>query len=191
MTIDLAQPNIYFIALMPLIVAGVAGIIRQDRLPQMVNEVISVIVALLLASGQALLGGKLGGSPFADFGIVSAYTISLLHSAPFQKLQQGIQTNVASVGKPAPVPVTPPQILINTEQVVQRLLASLDTNTLALQLVQALPIPTIATMLKNELIQAGKVVPSSQIPNLPTQDVPAIQPIPISIRTNSPPGQGG
>lgn len=183
MTIDLSQLNTYLVVLMPVIVSFLAGAIRQDKLPQLINEAISVVVALVLAALQALLGGKLGGSPFADFGIVAAYTISLLHSAPFQALQKQVQTNVLSTGKPAPQPVAPqPQIVFDAQKVAEHLISYLSTPAIAAQIVQQLPMPQLAAMLKNELVKAGKVVPSSQIPNLPTQNVPLVNP---------PPAQGG
>ena len=130
LTIDLSQFNTYFIAALPAIVAAAAGLLRQDKFPRSVNEVISILIVVLIALMQALLGGKLGGSPLADFGIIVAYTMAVLHTPLFQQLQQGVQSNVLSFGKPAPQPaqVAPPvvpQVTIDVSRLAALLIAEL------------------------------------------------------------------
>ena len=125
-TVDLSQFNTYFIAALPAIVAAAAGLLRQDKFPRWTNEVISILIVVLIALMQALLGGKLGGSPLADFGIIVAYTMAVLHTPLFQQLQQGVQSNVLSFGKPAQVaPPAVPQVTIDVSRLAQLLIAEL------------------------------------------------------------------
>jgi len=115
-SLDLSQLNTYFLVFLPMIVAFVAGVIRQDRFPQWVNECITIVLILGIAVTQAVLSGKVGGSPLADFGLVAAYTTAFLHTPLFQQLQSAIQTHVLSIGakvtptlvQPA-MPVLPPK----------------------------------------------------------------------------------
>ena len=130
LTIDLSQFNTYFTIALPVIAAFIAGIIRQDKLPGPANELISLVVVLLIALVQALLGGKLGGSPLADFGIITAYSLALLHTPLGQQFQQGVQSNVLSFGKPAPKPApvappTMPTVTIDVNRLAQLLIAEL------------------------------------------------------------------
>ena len=149
LTINLSQLNTYFLVLMPMIVAFVAGIIRQDKFPHYVNELITVVVMLVLALLQAFFSGKLGGSPLATFGIVAAYTAALLHTPLGQQLQNTIQTNVLSLGKapPPPEPITLEQIATVVAQQFQNY-------------VQAQAMTTSVRPLG--------------IPELPTQQIPAV-----------------
>lgn len=101
--------NLAVVALLPLLVSAIAGVLRQDRLPTSVNQAISLALAVLAGLFQALEGGKLGGSPIADFLIVSAYTTAVMHSPLFLQLQDAIQSNVFTVGKPQP-PTPPPSL---------------------------------------------------------------------------------
>lgn len=129
LTIDLSQFNTYFTIALPVIVAAIAGVLRQDKFPGPANELISLVVVLLIALLQALLGGKLGGSALADFGIITAYSLALLHTPLGQSLQQGVQSNVLSFGKPAPAPASPtptvPQVTIDVSRLAQLLIAEL------------------------------------------------------------------
>lgn len=147
LTIDLSQFNTYFTIALPVLAAFIAGIIRQDKLPGPANELISLVVVLLIALVQALLGGKLGGSPLADFGIITAYSLALLHTPLGQQFQQGVQSNVLSFGKPAPKPAqTPPdvpQISLDSAAVAQMLVQRLDINKLAQLLIAELGKPNV------------------------------------------------
>ena len=175
LTIDLSQFNTYFTIALPVIVAAIAGVLRQDKFPGPVNELISLVVVLLIALMQALLGGKLGGSALADFGIITAYSLALLHTPLGQQLQQGVQSNVLSFGKPAPkpapVPPTIPQI-------------SLDAAGVASLLLQHLDVAKIAALLIAELGKPNPPMPPP-IESMPTQA--NLQ----AVRTNTPPVQGG
>ena len=98
--IDLSQLSPYYIAAMPAIVAFIAGIIRQDRLPKLANEGITLGVVLILAFVQAVLGGKLGGSTLSDFAIVASYAGALAHTPLLASLQQYLQSISIPDGKP-------------------------------------------------------------------------------------------
>ncbi len=179
MVIDVSQLNTYYIILLPLIVSFVAGIIRQDRLPQLVNEGISYAVALILSLGQALFGAKLGGSILADFGIVSAYTLAMLHGPLFQKLQQAVQTKVLSAG-PAPTASDP------LYQELQTALASLlsshlqDINGLLQQFLNGLQ----GTLSAQQ--PSAPQVQQQPVPPMPVQQFQ--QPSPFLVRAPQPDG---
>src|SRR5260221_5615348 len=98
MTIDFSQLTTYYIVLLPVIVSFVAGVLRQDRLPQLLNEGISYAVALILSAVQAILCGKLGGRPFSDFGIVATFTLAMNHVPLFPKFHQASHSKAANVG---------------------------------------------------------------------------------------------
>ena len=146
LTVNLSQLNTYFLVLMPMIVAFVAGVIRQDKFPHYVNELITVVVMIVLALLQAFFSGKLGGSPLATFGIVAAYTAALLHTPLGQQLQNAIQTNVLSLGKapPPPPPITLEQIAAVVAQQFQ------------------------------QAMRAQGMVASTHVDQMPTQQLPAV-----------------
>ena len=129
LTIDLSQFNTYILVLMPVIAAFVAGIIRQDKFPPRANEIITLLVILALAILQAALNGKIiFDNPIATFGFVAAYATALVHSPLGTSFQQGVQSNVLSLGKPAPAQVTPPTmptVTIDVNRLAQLLIAEL------------------------------------------------------------------
>lgn len=179
LVLDLTQLNTYFTIALPVIVSIIAGIIRQDRFPQWVNELISILVVLIIAFLQALFGGKLGGSALADFGIIVAYTMAVLHTPLFQQLQQATQS-VTSFGKPASKPAatlpTIPQINLDAAGVTALLLQHLDISKLAALLIAELGKPSVP---------ASAPPPVLPIESMPTQT--NLQ----AIRTSTPPVQGG
>lgn len=179
MTIDLTQVYPYIIGIMPALVAFAAGVIRQDRLPNLANEIISDALAVGVAVVQAVAGGKLGGSPTSDFALVASYTLAVMHTPAFMQFQKNIQSNVVSLGKGAsPAPVQPP----------------LDMAALAMGLAQQINLPQLALLLRNELM---KPVPAQQVPAVVPQrpQVPEMQTIPNMqsvaqpVRTSTPPVQ--
>ena len=144
--IDLTQYYPYLIGMMPALVAFVAGVIRQDKLPALANEIISDVLAVGVAIVQALAGGKLGGSPTSDFALVASYTLAVMHTPAFMQFQKNIQSNVLSVGKgAAPVPAQP----------------QLDIPSLARALAQTMDLPQLAMLLRSELM---KGVAAQQVP---------------------------
>jgi hypothetical protein len=170
MTFDLSQLSVYYIVLLPGIVALVAGLLRQDRLPQGVNEAIAFVVVLLLAGVQALLGGKLGGSALSDFAIIASYAAALVHTPPLAKLQEYLQSNFFSFGSPAPAqPAVPPQA---APVQIPPPIVHIDVAALALQLSKEL--------MKVASQQAPSPSPARpQVPDLDT------------VKTSTPPVQSG
>lgn len=104
LTIDLSALRPFLTALLPLLVAFLAGVIRQDKFPHWLNEAISYVVILALAIVQVYLLGKLTGNTIADFALVAAYMTAILHTSYGQQLQQAVQSNVLSLGKAPPAP---------------------------------------------------------------------------------------
>ena len=183
LTIDLSQFNTYFTIALPVLAAFIAGIIRQDKLPGPANELISLVVVLLIALVQALLGGKLGGSPLADFGIITAYSLALLHTPLGQSFQQGVQSNVLSFGKPAPKPEPILPLPANTQ-------INIDSAAVANMLVQRLDINRLAQLLIAELGKPNVPAPQVTPPVLPIESQPTQTQL-QAIRTSTPPVQGG
>lgn len=163
---DLLQLHAAFIVLMPAIVTFVAGAIRQDAFPRWLNELLTLLVIALLSLTQALLDGKLGGSPIADFTLVAGYVTAMMHTPLFQQLQSAAQTHVLNVGgSPAqPAPTVP----------------AIDLQALAGQFVDQLPIAQLATMLKAELVKdlrsTAQPGQAPRVDQVQTQVTPAVQP---------------
>ena len=160
MNIDLSQLSTYYIVALPAIVAFLAGILRQDKLPQWLNEGIAFVLVLILAAIQALLGGKLGGGTLADFALVTSYAAALAHTPPLAALQQYLQSNLFSFGKP--VASSQPG-----QPVVQ-----IDAPALASAILQNINLAQLAVLLKAELMKTANTSPAParpQISNLPTQ----------------------
>jgi len=129
LTISGAQLNAMFGAAMPIIVAFVAGFLRQDSFntPKLewINELIFHVVILGLALAQTALGGTWGGSSIANFVIV----VSVSYGALSTKYGNGLLAKVqsaTSIGKapPAPAPALP-QININVAALAALLTAEL------------------------------------------------------------------
>src|SRR6266704_5053551 len=106
MTIDLSQVHTYFLALLPVLIGLLAGLIRQDKFPKWANEAILFAFIMLVALIQALLDGKLGDSPLADFMLIGGYCTALIKLTPINDLMKSVQS-VTSIGGKAPVPVAP------------------------------------------------------------------------------------
>jgi hypothetical protein len=172
MTFDLSQLNTYYIIALPAIVAFLAGLIRQDKLPQWLNEALSLVLVLILAAVQALLGGKLGGGTLTDFAIITSYAAALVHTPPLAALQQYLQSNLLSFGKPA------------TSSQPGQSVVQIDTPALAGAILQNINLAQLAVLLKAELMKTANTSPAPARPlvsNLPTQ--PTLE----AVRTNTPP----
>lgn len=160
-TINLAQLNTIFGVAMPGIVAFIAGLIRQDRFPSRINDLISYVVIVILALVQTLLGGQFGGS-IGNFILVAAWSIAALHTRYGQDFQGKVQT-ATSIAKLPPAPAAPPAlptVNINPEQVAALILQNLN-------------MPQLAALLKSELLASNVAVP---VPDQPTQaNIPAIK----------------
>ena len=104
LTINLSALSPLLTAFLPVFVAFLAGVLRQDKFPQWINEALSYLVILVLALVQVFVLGKLTGNTIADFGLVVAYMTAILHTSYGQQLQQAVQTNVLSLGKAPPAP---------------------------------------------------------------------------------------
>ena len=169
MTID-PQLYAYLIAALPALVAFVAGILRQDRLPPLVNEAISDVLGVSVAIVQAWQGGRLGGSPTSDFAIVAAYTLVVMHTPIFQSFQRQIQSNVPRIGSgKAPAPVQ-----------AQAQAPALDIPTLALAIVRNIDIANLVAMLRDEMIKSSRQAQATMTaPTVPQPVVRASTPPPI------------
>lgn len=161
MNIDLNQLSTYYIVALPAIVAFLAGLLRQDRLPQAVNEALSLIIVLILAAIQALLGGKLGGGTLADFALIASYAAALAHTPPLAALQQYLQSNLFSFGKPVP-------------SAVQSQVPQVDVSALASAILQNINLAQLAALLSNELAKS-QVSDQTTSPRIPV------------VRANTPP----
>ncbi len=163
MTIDLSQVHTLFLVVLPALVGVLAGLIRQDKLPNWLNELILYIIVAVVALVQALLDGKLGGNALSDFMLVGAYCTAFLNTAPGRNLLGSVQTVTSIGGHPATVtPVQP-----------------FDLGALAGQ---------IAPFLAQELVKLrmASVVPTvqhSQAAQMPVQQ----QPMPFSTPVPQPP----
>src|SRR6266568_391313 len=102
MTIDLSQVHTYFLALLPVLIGLLAGLIRQDKFPKWANEAILFAFIVLVALIQALLDGKLGTSPLADFMILGGYCTALIKLTPINDLMKSVQSVTSIGGHPAP-----------------------------------------------------------------------------------------
>lgn len=93
------QWQLVLTAALPAISTTVAGILRQDKLPPWINEIISVLVLVATAFVNAALGGKITGNVYADFLIVMGYAGALMHMPLGLMIQGWIQSNIISFGK--------------------------------------------------------------------------------------------
>jgi hypothetical protein len=129
LTISGAQMNAMFGAIMPVIVAFVAGLLRQDSFAtpklEWINELIFHVVILGLALAQTALGGTWGGSSISNFVIVASLSYGALSTKYGNGLLAKVQT-ASSIGKapPAPAPQLP-QININVAALAALLLDEL------------------------------------------------------------------
>lgn len=92
--------NLVFTAVVPIIVAIVAGALRQDKLSNVVNEIISYSLVLVLSACGAFLDDKLiSGNIVTNALIIVAYAAATLQTGMFQALQAWIQSNIFSLGQ--------------------------------------------------------------------------------------------
>ena len=85
---------------LPVPIAVIAGILRQDKFPLLANEIISqvIVFAVALISFLFGVGGHLTGNPQVDFLALVAYCGWLSNQAPFKPLHGYLQTNLLSLG---------------------------------------------------------------------------------------------
>src|SRR6266702_5605876 len=136
MTIDLSQVHTYFLALLPVLVGIVAGLIRQDKFPKWANEAILFAFIVLVALIQALLDGKLGDSPLADFMLIGGYCTALIKLTPINDLMKSVQS-VTSIGGKAPVVTSSP---LDLGQLANRIAPFLAQELVKLRMASAIPV---------------------------------------------------
>ena len=142
LTISLQQLNATFGAALPLLVATIAGLLRQDGFAPWVNELISHLVIILLALAQTLLGGQWGGSSLANFVIVAALAYGVLYSRFGAAFQNTVQTKTSILkAPPEPPPLSLDSIAAVMAQQLQAYLRAQAQSTYVDQLpTQQIPI---------------------------------------------------
>ena len=136
MTIDLSQVHTYFLALLPVLIGLLAGLIRQDKFKPWINEAILFAFIVLVALIQALLDGKLGASPIADFMLVGGYCTALIKLTPINDLMKSVQS-VTSIGGKAPVVTSSP---LDLGQLANRIAPFLAQELVKLRMASAIPV---------------------------------------------------
>ena len=102
------MPTLYFA--LPGVVACIAGVLRQDRLPKWANECITYALVLVAAVIGALYNHILGVNPLLDFIAIAGYMMAVLQTPYMQQLQVFLQSNVlAFIGQVAHMPAPQPQ----------------------------------------------------------------------------------
>ena len=104
---------------LPLLVTLLAGLLRQDRLPDWANEAISLALILVASVLNAVFDHRLVSNPILDFIVLCGYMAALIQSPLLQPLQQYLQSNIlvflkaASELPPPPDPaVTQPRLKV-------------------------------------------------------------------------------
>src|SRR6266704_1452203 len=136
MTIDLSQVHTYFLALLPVLIGLVAGLIRQDKFPKWANEAILFAFIMLVALIQALLDGKLGDSPLADFMLIGGYCTALIKLTPINDLMKSVQSVTSIGGHPVPVA---PALPFDLGQLANRLAPFLAQELVKLRMASVVP----------------------------------------------------
>ena len=100
MVLNAQTLQVTIMMLLPVPIALIAGILRQDRFNPLINEIISQAIVFLVALLSFLLGvgGHLTGNPQVDFLALVAYCGWLSNQAPFKPLHLYLQTNLLSLG---------------------------------------------------------------------------------------------
>ncbi len=136
MIIDLSQVHTLFLFVLPALLGVLAGLIRQDKLPKWLNELILLAIVGLVALSQALLDGKLGTSPLADFMILGTYCTALIKLTPINDLMKSVQS-VTSIGGKAPVVTSSP---LDLGQLANRIAPFLAQELVKLRMASAIPV---------------------------------------------------
>lgn len=101
--------------ILPLLVATLAGLLRQDRLPDWANEGITLVLLLAGATTYAFFQHKLTNNGLLDFIVIAAYATSLIQMPQLKALQGYLQSNVLTllkgIGSLPPPPAPPAQIV--------------------------------------------------------------------------------
>jgi hypothetical protein len=100
---------------LPIVVAFIAGLLRQDGLPQAVNEAITVGLLLLAAIGDAIYNHRLTNNLMLDFIVVAGYAAAIVQLPQLQALQGYLQSNALAFIKAAadlPEPPAPPAQIV-------------------------------------------------------------------------------
>jgi hypothetical protein len=140
MTVDLSQFHTVFLIVLPAFVGIVAGLIRQDKFPKWANELILLALILIVALIQALLDGKLGASPIADFMIIGTYCAAAIHLTPISNLMNVVQSTT-SVGGHVDAPSSSSLLNLSDLQQIGTLLAPMLAQELVkLRLVGSTPV---------------------------------------------------
>lgn len=100
MVLNAQTLQVTIMLLLPVPIALIAGVLRQDRFNPFINEIISqgIIFLVALASFLFGVGGHLTGNPQVDFLALVAYCGWLSNQAPFKPLHTYLQTNLLSLG---------------------------------------------------------------------------------------------
>ena len=136
MTIDLSQVHTYFLALLPVLIGLLAGLIRQDKFKPWINEAILFAFIVIVALIQALLDGKLGASPIADFMLVGGYCTALIKLTPINDLMKSVQSVTSIGGHPVPVA---PALPFDLGQLANRLAPFLAQELVKLRMASVVP----------------------------------------------------
>ena len=97
---DTTQIQTAVALLLPVPIALIAGILRQDKFPDIANEIISQAIIFLVALGSFFfgVGGHFTGNAQVDFLALVAYCGWLSNTAPFKPLHSYLQGNLLSLG---------------------------------------------------------------------------------------------
>ncbi len=136
MTIDLSQLHTLFLVVLPALVGVLAGLIRQDKLPSWLNELILYLIVAVVALVQALLDGKLSGNALSDFMLIGAYCTAFLNTTPGRNLLGSVQTVTSIGGHPDPVTPAPS---FDLGQLANRLAPFLAQELVRLRMPSAIP----------------------------------------------------
>lgn len=153
LTINGQQISMVFALAMPAVVAFLAGVLRQDRFPARINELISYIVIVLLAIVQTWLGGQFGGT-IGNFLLVMAWAAIGLHTRYGQDFQAAIQT-ATSIGKLPPAPPQIPQINVNVAQLAALLLAEFQKQQQPIDMQPTSAMPVVVRESTSPVQQGG------------------------------------
>jgi hypothetical protein len=126
----LSNYHLIITALVPILVAVIAGVMRQNHWPNLVNEIISYGLVLVLSAANAYLDGKLvGASFFSSFLIIVAYAAASINSQPYQALQQWLQANIFSYGEKVSKPGPDGKPIIDQNALANLIASELQRNT--------------------------------------------------------------
>lgn len=128
--------NLIFTALVPILVAGIAGLLRQDKYSYIVNEIISYAVVLILSGFSAYLDGKLITNNIGTTAlIIIAYAAASLNTGPYVALQSYIQANIFRIGPQISKPGANGQPILDPQALAKLVASELSQNAPAIMAV--------------------------------------------------------